>query len=256
MSLGLKNPLESMPSFAKNNLKELEELVKTAGSCKATLSAKENVEKTFLRFVKPEGFDSLEELVKDESKLEKSLMEFFWAFRVNKGKDRPKIATVNIYKSFLKTKILQITKGKIDIGSSAQFQQLSDFFKSYGMELKKAGKADTKNRDEISEVDFKMINDLLVVLNELMVLDEADLEYGDLMSHIPKEYEAKYHELTQHGAICILLTQVCNFELFLLFCCCQYLGFCFHNANLTCSIISNTEQTVLFLVCSTWQRRP
>ena len=75
-------------------------------------------------------------------------MDYFRRFRVN-GSELPKRSTVEMYKSLLKTHILN--EHTIDISKDADFPKFLRFWKGFVMELKTHGKADVRHNREVPD---------------------------------------------------------------------------------------------------------
>ena len=144
--------------------------------------------------------------MKDKSKLDKYLGEFFVQFRVSKKgyekKKPPKRNTVEAIKSHLKSYILR--NNKLDITVESEFPEFKLFWTGYIRTLKKKGLGDTKHNKEIPKGHLVKINELLILLHKVMngeafLIDDtksppvktSNPSYVDLLDQLPKKLDEK-----------------------------------------------------------------
>ena len=108
----------------------VEDVVAKGGRREKTLAKERQVNKILTEFVKEKQNITLEELLMDKTALESTLCDFFHCFRVKKGKQTqfPKRNTSELYKSFIKTIILQKTDGKMDISDQVAFNKFNKYY--------------------------------------------------------------------------------------------------------------------------------
>ena len=108
----------------------VEDVIAKGGKRKGTLDRERQVYKTLSDFVMDKHSISIDELVEDKSTLETTLCEFFHSFRVKKGQKEefPKRNTSEVYKSFIKTIILQKSVGKVDISDQVTFAKFNKYY--------------------------------------------------------------------------------------------------------------------------------
>ena len=108
----------------------VDDVVAKGGKQKKTLEKEQQVNKILEAFVLEKQNISVEELLKDKTALETTLCDFFHSFRVMKGQKQefPKRNTAEVYKSFIKTIILQKSDGKIDISDQVNFNKFNKYY--------------------------------------------------------------------------------------------------------------------------------
>ena len=81
----------------------------------------------------------------NQNLLENTVMEYFHNFRVGKGgKDLPRRATIELYKSFLKNILKKRSNNQVDLTDSIRFPKFTEFYKGFLKKLKLEGKGNTR----------------------------------------------------------------------------------------------------------------
>ena len=121
-----------MPNFVTEDFDDtIEDVMENGGKSKATKQREAQILKIFGDFVQGKNGKTIDELLAmDKKVLEETLMSFFHSFRVMKnGKEElPKKLTAELYKSFIKTIILNKSDAKIDISDRVVFNKFHLFY--------------------------------------------------------------------------------------------------------------------------------
>ena len=193
-----------MPQFVDLDESDIEAIVDEGGVSSKTKQKRERIVGYFKEFVASlENPTNLDELMAqaDNGKvenLETLLIDFFARFRVKVegGIDLPKRATVDCYKSHMKTFILNTTDGKVDIANASVFKKLDKFFGGLFKTLKEAGRGDVTHTAEIPAETTKALHQLFGTL--LLVLEARDTDgYDNEVAKLPENFRTSYHVLLQ-----------------------------------------------------------
>ena len=109
---------------------------KKAEKKEKTLKKEQQVQGLFTAYIKAQGDLTLEELINDKTSLEDYLIQFFANYRKTvkvQGRNtlvRPAKNTYEIYRSFLKSIILQKSDDKLDISDQNNFTRFHKFYKN------------------------------------------------------------------------------------------------------------------------------
>ena len=116
-----------MPKFDEIDLSEIDDLKENGGHAENTKKKRKSIVGVFTNFLKDKNYPALEDLILDENdtmKLEEIIMIFFSSIKVEKNGESliPKKNTTDGYKSNIKSHILDLTEGKIDISCPRKFK--------------------------------------------------------------------------------------------------------------------------------------
>ena len=200
-----------MPRFEESqDLNDPDELARIMGTHKAhkTCQNEEQVLTKLNDFLVAQYNQDLESLVEvkneeDLKLLEDCLVNFFNMFRKNNG-DKPTKAYLDWYKSFVKMKILRLSRNQLDISDKQQFQKLNDFLQGYYKLLQLEGKTERHSYPEIPAEIEATIQKFLAYLHTLM---QKSPDYD--LSGVPNGYMDKLNYVAQWGLYYILASYDC-----------------------------------------------
>ena len=188
--------------------KEVEKLLENAGKSKSTLAQQRQRQAHLMSFLEKSGCDP--ECLKNgtfwnnAAEVENQLIRYFSTLRKKNG-ELPKTNTFEGAKSRVKTMILDVTKGAVDISRASVFPKLSKFFKGNTKKLKGAGKRDTDSYESLTDHEMERIYKILGTLLNLMELDRNDPTFEENLNVLPEKFCEDYHYLAMYGAIFIVI---------------------------------------------------
>ena len=172
--------------------------------CKRTSQIFNKVKQNFLDFSRKESGLEFQELLKDKTKLEDMIMQYFYTMRVNRTSQStgqlPKKSSLEQNKSFIKKMISQESKNQLDLSNPEDFPRFIKFYKTYTKKIE--SEAPANYVQFMPEQDLRQVYTFLIYMHSIMDGTCQDL------SRIPIGYEYKFHYLALRGAIFVLLHHI------------------------------------------------